>query len=238
MIWIVFLLLAAAAMAPAAWRARGRLTPRGRTESALALHRAQLAELDRDLAEGRISAQDHATAMLEVQRRLLSSADMAEPEPRTSSRVPLLAALVLVPAVAFGLYMTGGHPELPAQPLAQRMQQADQHMRQEAALVGELRRVLTTLDPHSDKAVQGYVLLGQVENSLGHFAEAGQAWRKALDVTFDPLLAAQCAEAESRAEGRVTPAAADLFRKALAAAPADAPWRGQVQERLSSVQTN
>jgi cytochrome c-type biogenesis protein CcmH len=238
MTWLAFLLLAVAAMAPAAWRVRGRLTSRGRTESDLALHRAQLAELGRDLAEHRISASDHATATLEVQRRLLNSADAQEPEMRTSSRGPLLLAVVLVPLAAFGLYLTGGHPELPAQPLAPRMQRAEQRMKEEAALVVQLRQVIATVDPHSDKARQGYVLLGQVEESLGHFAEAAQAWRQALDVTFDPLLAAQCAEAESQAEGRVTEAAASLFRRALAAAPADAPWRQQVEARLSSVQTN
>jgi cytochrome c-type biogenesis protein CcmH len=238
MIWLAFLLLAAAAVAPAAWRACRRLTPRGRTESALALHRAQLVELDRDLAERRISPADHATAVLEVQRRLLSSADAPEPELRTSSRLPLLVAMGLVPVAAFGLYLTSGHPELPAQPLAGRMQVAEQRMKEEAALAGKLRAVIATVEPHSDKARQGYVLLGEVEESLGHYAEAAQAWRQALDVTFDPLLAAQCAEAESRAEGRVTEAAAVLFRRALAAAPADAPWRGQVEERLASVQTN
>src|ERR1700733_9875653 len=140
MIWLAFLLLAVAAVAPAAWRACWRLAPRGRTESALALHRAQLAELDRDLAEHRISSADHATAVLEVQRRLLVSADSPEPELRKSSRAPLLVAMGLVPLAAFGLYLTGGHPELPAQPLADRMQRAEQRMKEEAALVGQLRQ--------------------------------------------------------------------------------------------------
>ncbi len=235
MIWLAFLLLAAAVVAPAAWRTCRRLTPRGRTESALALHRAQLAELDRDLAERRISPADHATAKLEVQRRLLSSADAPEPDLRTSSRVPLLVTVALLPVVAFALYWTSGHPELPAQPLAARLQRAEQATQRETALAAELRQAIAAVDPHSAKARQGYVLLGRVEESLGHQAEAAQAWRQALAVAFDPLLAAQCAEAESRAEGRVTKEAATLFRSALAAAPADAPWRSQVEARLASV---
>ena len=51
----------------------------------MALHRAQLAELDRDLAEGRIAAAEHANAVLEVQRRLLTAARRAPKRGRASA---------------------------------------------------------------------------------------------------------------------------------------------------------
>jgi cytochrome c-type biogenesis protein CcmH len=34
------------------------------------------------------------------------------------------------------------------------------------------------------------------------------------------------AEGQTRLDGKVSPDSADLFRRALAAAPANAPWRG------------
>ena len=61
---------------------------------------------------------------------------------------------------------------------------------------------------------------------------AAKAWQRALANRFDPTLAAETAEAMTEANGHVTPAAAALFRRALAAAPADAPWRGMVERRL------
>ena len=49
------------------------------------------------------------------------------------------------------------------------------------------------------------------------------------------MLAAMAADAASRAEGRISPDSAALFRQALAAAPADAPWRSVVEQRLAEV---
>ena len=121
MIWLAVLLLAGFALAPLALVLRGRAEARGRRDADLALHRAQLAELDRDLAEGRIAPAEHATATLEVQRRLLAAAGSEEAEPGAGRRAPLFAALVLVPLAGAALYGLGGHPGLPAAPLAERI---------------------------------------------------------------------------------------------------------------------
>jgi cytochrome c-type biogenesis protein CcmH len=233
MIWLALVLLAAAAMLPLAWSLRHAAQARGRREAALALHRAQLAELDRDLAEGRIAAPEHATAVLEVQRRLLAAAGAAEAAPPRASRGPVIATLVLVPLAAFGLYLVGGSPEMPAQPLAQRMARAEQKAREDAVLVEALRQHLAALDPRSERAREGYILLGNAEDQRGDLPAAAEAWHTALAARFDPTLAAQTAEALSRVAGRVTPEAAALFRQALAAAPADAPWRPIAEQRLA-----
>ncbi|MBV9757277.1 MAG: c-type cytochrome biogenesis protein CcmI [Alphaproteobacteria bacterium] len=239
MIWFALAMLAAAAVAPLAWSLRRTARAIGRREADVALHRAQLAELDRDLAEGRIAPAEHAAAVLEVQRRLLAAAEPREQtatdQKRTGprSRTPLIATALLIPIAALLLYLPGGHPELPAQPLAERMAKAEQRMRQAAALIGELRQQLATLDPHSERAREGYVLLGNFEDASGNLPEAAAAWRKALDVRFDSTLAAQAAEAITRMHGSVTPEAAALFRRALAEAPADAPWRAIAEQRLA-----
>ena len=66
----------------------------------------------------------------------------------------------------------------------------------------------------------------------GKTAEAAQAWRVALHTKFDPALAAETAELEIDAAGHMTPDAAALFKRALAKAPPDAPWRNLVKRRL------
>jgi cytochrome c-type biogenesis protein CcmH len=234
MIFVGIVLLALVALAPLAWALARQGTGRGRRESALRIQAAQLAELDRDLSDGRIGATEHATAKLEIQRRLLAAAEIAEPEARSGSVLPLAAALALVPALAVGLYFEShGRPDLPAAPLARRILTQAKDNQQAEALVAKLRDKLAALDQTSEVARQGYILLGNAEDSLEHLALAADAWHKALSIRFDPGLAALTAEAQTRLEGRVSDESLTLFHRALAEAPADAPWRKFVEERLA-----
>ena len=240
------LLLGVLALLPAARALLGTgVAPRDRHAPALALHRAQLRELERDRAQGLIEGSEHQAARLEVERRLLAAADAQAASGGTvSSRSspqfspPSLpwgaaAVLALVLPAALGLYLLGGHPELPAQPERLRMVQAEARARQDDALIATLRRGLAGLDPATPSARQGYVLLGQVEASRGNLAAAAAAWRVALAHGFDPTLAVQAAEAQTRADNGVSAASAALFRRALDAAPADVPWRELAEQRLA-----
>ena len=231
MVWIMIAVLAVAALAPLAIALEKGADSRGARDLAVGLHRAQLLELDRDLAEGRILPAEHATAVLEVQRRLLAAAEKPERAATTGSRAPVLAVMALAPALAFGLYMIGGSPTMPSvTPNGDQARQ--QRLMEEAALIGQLRETLGTLDPNSERAREGYVLLGNVEASRGNDAAAVQAWRTALQGKFDPELAVRTAQAAERAEGGLSTSSAALLRRALAAAGPDAPWRAAVQERL------
>ncbi|MGC8468638.1 MAG: c-type cytochrome biogenesis protein CcmI [Acetobacteraceae bacterium] len=233
MIWLGIAVLCAVVLLPlAVSELRGAGALRGRRAPALALLRGQLVELDRDLAEGRIAPPEHEAAVIEVQRRILAEARLAEPAVHVSGRSPTLVAFVLVPVGALALYLVGGSPGLPAAPLAERVAAAEARARQEMALIDELKAALARLDPTSAKARRGYVLLGNAEARLGNMLGAAQAWQQALAAKFDPTLAAECAEAMTEANGHVTPAAAALFRRALATAPAGAPWRAMVERRL------
>ncbi len=235
MIWLAIVLLAAIALAPLALSLRRASVARGRREAAIALYRAQLAELDRDLADGRIAASEHASAVLEVQRRLLAVAGSVEAASGTGSRGPVLLALLLVPVGAFALYLLGGSPGLPSVPLAERIAAAREREARAVSLIAQLRQRLAELDPHTEQARQGYILLGNAEATRGRLQEAADAWRTALATRFDPTIAAEAAEAITEVQGHVTDEAAMLFRQALAASPPDAPWRPMAEKRLSEV---
>ena len=231
MIWLAIAALALAALAPLLLILRRRTQARGAQAMALDLHRAQLGELDRDLAEHRILPAEHATAVLEVQRRLLAAAERPDATARTGSRAPLVLTLMFVPATALALYLVSGQPFLPSLPpevTALRQQRAQQ----EAGLIAQLRSRLRSLDPATDQARQGFVLLGTAEEARGNDAAAADAFRTALAARFDPVLAIRAAEAATRAEGALSTESAGLLRQALAVAPADAPWRSAVEARL------
>jgi cytochrome c-type biogenesis protein CcmH len=233
MIWLAVAVLAGVSLAPLALSLRRAAVTRSRREAAIALHRAQLVELDRDLADGRIAASEQASAALEVQRRLLAAAGSGEPDTQANATSTVWFALVLLPIGALALYLVGGSPEMPAQPLADRIAAARLREAREATLITELRKRLDAIDPHSEQARQGYVLLGNAEASRGRLQDAADAWRTALTVRFDATLAAEAAEAISEVNGEVTVEAAALFRRALTEAPPDAPWRPMAEKRLS-----
>ena len=234
MIWLLIPALMTAALAPLAFVLRRTAAARGGRDPALALHRSQLTELDRDLAEGRILPAEHATAVLEVQRRLLAVADTADRPAVMGARWPVFASLVAVPLIAIGLYAVGGQPYLPTLSGDSAEMAGLKRQAEEVALIQQLRERLLTLDPRTDQARQGYVLLGNVEEARGNDAAAAEAWRTALIAQFDVTLAVRAAEAATRAEGKVSEVSAALFRRALAAAPADAPWRAAVEGRLAT----
>ena len=229
MIFVLIALLALAVLAPVLLGLRGRVDSRGTRDLAVDLHRTQLREIDRDLAEGRILPAEHATAKLEVQRRLLAAAAAEEAVPRMGARWPVIATVLIVPIAAIGLYaVSGSKPMMPSSTGGGDQARAAE----EATLIDGLRAQLSTMDPNTDKARQGFALLGSVEEQRGNDAGAAVAFRMALQGKFDPTLAARAAEATVKAEGGVSDSTAALFRRALAAAPVDAPWRQYVEQRL------
>jgi cytochrome c-type biogenesis protein CcmH len=231
MIWLAMAVLALVTIAPlgwAAWRG-GRL--RSRRDAAMALHRAQLTELDRDFSEGRILAEEHQAAKLEVQRRLLADGALPEAAAVKSGTWPVLVTAVLIPAVAVVLYVTSeGRPTFPP-PGAPATQQEAQE-RQDDAMITELRNRLAIMDPTAERTLEGYTILGQAELKRGRLDQAAAAWQHVLAQHFDPTLAVETAEVMLETAGHMTPDARDLFKRALAAAPPDAPWRKGIELRM------
>lgn len=233
MIWLAIPLLIVVTMAPLGWTAWRADRVRGRQEAALSLHRAQLHELDRELGAERLTAADHQVAVLEVQRRLLAEAERDEAPIRRGGWTAVGVTFALVPCGALALYLVGGHPELPAQPLAARLAAGSKQSARDAELIEALKTSIASLDPHSGQARQGWVILGSAQASRGDMTGAADAWSRALSIQFDPQLAVETAEAETEASGYISPQAAGLFRQALATAPADASWRPMAERRLA-----
>jgi cytochrome c-type biogenesis protein CcmH len=232
MIWLAIITLTILALSPLAWVMGAQARVRGRQDTALTWHRAQLAELDRNLAEGQLLPVEHGQAVLEVQRRLLAADNEPDRVPRQQGRGLLKLALVLVPLAALGLYLIGGMPGLPAAPLAGRDLKAEAVVQDYQRMAAKLKAQIATYDPQSDEARRGYVLLGGLEARAGDMQAAVADLSHALALRFDPVLAIETAEAMTLAAGHDTPDAAALLRRALDTAPPNAPWRAMVEKRL------
>ncbi|WP_137179304.1 c-type cytochrome biogenesis protein CcmI [Roseomonas sp. AR75] len=227
-IWILVGGLALLAMLPLAVILLRPARARGRGEADLALYRAQLAELDREKEAGRLDETAHAAARLEVQRRILAAPKEDAAGAGRRSAALLGAALFLVPAVAISLYLVRGVPDMPSAPYDLRQRQAQA----EEQLLEQLRARIAQLDPRSEQARQGFILLGNAERNRGRNAAALESWNRALAIRFDPQIAADVAELQME-EGNLAEATT-LLGRALLQQPQDIRLRfltGLVEER-------
>jgi cytochrome c-type biogenesis protein CcmH len=175
MIFLWMLGLAILLMLPLGFAFGGRRGLRNRRETALRLHRAQLDELARDLADNRIGAGEYAAAKLEVERRLLAADAAAEPVQDGNARLLLFATMIAVPVMAFALYLPDSTPNVPSEPHAQwvkRQQDADAQL---VGFIAALRMRLASVDPNSPDASQGEAYLGEALSE-----QAGQITPEAL----------------------------------------------------------
>jgi len=252
-LWFVFALMTAAAFAVLWPLSRASDVQAG---SDLAVYRDQLEELDRDRAAGLIGETEAQAARVEISRRLIAAADVAEfahSLPIGSSlwrrRAITVAAVVVLPIVAAVLYLTLGSPELPGRPLEARLRTVHEH-RSIANLVSQVE---SHLERDPDDA-RGYEVLAPVYLRLGRFDDAVNARRKLL------ALSGENAERQSdlgealtaAANGIVTADGKKVFDRALVLDPkalkanffvglapeqncakAAAIWRGMLEEAPS-----
>jgi cytochrome c-type biogenesis protein CcmH len=226
-LWLLAGLLSAAVVAllalPLLKRGRGA----DEAHPDLAVYRDQLAELDREVAQGLLPETQAAAARLEIQRRLLAAASEAEKAPpaRWSGKAVQLGAVLvlLLPAAAAAIYLDIGSPQLPASPFAARAPVGAQN-RELATLVDQLTERMRA-NPQDPK---GWILLGEAEGELGGYADSAQAYGKAIaalqakSVPVPADLQSRYGESlAAAADGQVTPAAKSAFTAALATDPHD-----------------
>jgi cytochrome c-type biogenesis protein CcmH len=217
MLWVVFALMTAAAVLAVLWPlARARAAaPAGND---LVVYQDQLAEIERDRAANRIAEAEAEAARIEVSRRLLAAADAAGKRAEPTSiawrrRTAAIAALVLVPLGACGLYLFLGSPDLPGEPLAARAPTAPEH-RSIASLVAQVEAHLAR-NPNDGR---GWEVIAPVYMRMGRFDEAVTARRNALRILGpDATREANLGEAlAAQADGVITADAKASFERALA----------------------
>ena len=220
-LWLVIALMTAAAVFAVLWSLGQAASEQAGGD--IAVYRDQLAEIERDLRAGLVSEADAQAARTEVSRRLIAAADAAEfahslpvGSPLWRRRAAAIAAVVLLPFVAVALYLVIGSPQLPGQPLGERLRA----VHQDASITSLVAKVEAHLERNPDDA-RGYEVLAPVYLRLGRFADAVNARRKAL------ALSGENAERQSdlgealaaAANGIVTADAKSAFERSLALDP-------------------
>jgi len=217
-LWFLFALMTALAVFAVLWPL-GRSREPAPSGSDVLVYRDQLQEVERDRAAGLTPEEEAQAARVEVSRRLLSAADAVEAETRGSPsaalwrrRAAALAALVVLPLGAGGLYLSLGSPGLPGQPLAKRV--ANPHADQSIdSLVAQVEDRLAQ-NPEDGR---GWELLAPIYLRMGRFADAAQARRNALSLNGENAARqADLGEAlTAAANGVVTAEAKGAFARAV-----------------------
>ena len=226
MIWTIF-----AAMTGAAIFALLRPLSHGRTQDfadiadAKSLYRAQLKEIDRDLARKLIAPAEAEAARAEAGRRLLRAANdepgpAAETEPslrrRRASSALMLSLVPLLALLVYGLY---GSPSFSDQPLAARLEKAGPE--QDFAVVIARMEAHLAANPTDAK---GWSLIAPIYLRQGRYDEAVKAFAATIRYGKpDTELHAGLGEARIlEAGGVVTAAAREAFAEAVKLDPKNA----------------
>jgi len=241
-------------------------------ESVVAVFRRQLTNLDGEIAQGRLAADEAAAVRAEITRRMLAAADQETQNSRravlgsaaSSWRIGVAIGIAaLLPAAALAIYSVVGAPAAIERGGSGAAAPATSDRAKLAAAAEQLKARLQQEPGH----VEGWVLLARTFASLERYPEARTAYSQAIALApKEPRLHAELGEllvlaagggvtAEAEAEfakagddprARFYGAEAALqrgdreaakatLRTLLATAPAEAPWRKVVQERLAEI---
>jgi cytochrome c-type biogenesis protein CcmH len=187
----------------------------------LAVYRDQLAEIERDVERGILSADEAAAAKSEIGRRILALTPSAAPRAATSRPLVVAAiAILALPFAAWTLYWELGSPSLPDEPLASRKAadtQTAQTDNPHGDMADAVQKLTAHLQAHPDD-VEGWLLLARSEIDLSRYTDAVEAYRHAADLSGQkPEIVGDWGEAQVLAAGgTVTAQAKQAFETALA----------------------
>jgi cytochrome c-type biogenesis protein CcmH len=178
-LWLLFGLMTAGATFAVLWPL-GQVRSAPRAGSDVAVYRDQLDEVARDRAAGLIAEAEAEAARVEVSRRLIAAADAhadSVPAPGATfrRRAAGIAVLIGIPAIAGGLYLALGSPELPGQPLASR----DAIPVQDRSLDALVVEVESRLAQNPEDG-RGWDVIAPVYMRTGRFDDAAKAYRNSL----------------------------------------------------------
>ena len=169
-----------------------------------AVYRSHFAELEREHDAGRLADGEYAQAREEAERRLLRDAAEA-PAVAAATAAPLamlIAIIVALPALAFGLYAVFGEPG------ALRSASIAESMRSDPASAASIRREdLVAHLARNPRDGRGWVLLARVDFAADQFSAAAESYRKALaaspKIAADAGIWCEYADALGMAQGGV-----------------------------------
>ena len=165
------------------WRTTGAVYQTHQREQALshvAVYREQLAELERELAQGTLDQAGFDLSHEELTQRLLEDAPPAAPSESSAPSRPkwMMGGLgVLIPALAFAMYFTVGTPiALDPQLTAQASGEEQITPERLATMADQLAQRLEK-EPNN---AEGWVMLGRIQRALARYDEADLALQKSL----------------------------------------------------------
>lgn len=187
--FLVLIGLALAFMLTPLLRARtpdaGRVAPDARIAN-LQVLREQLAGLDSELAEGKLSPEQHRASRIEIERRALEE-DAASDKallPRRSAKTAIALAIT-VPLLTFALYAVLGDPESLLPPEARRVAAkpgGEIGAPEIAAMVEKLAQRLETQATPQEGDAQAWIMLARSYAVLQRYAESSRAYERARKV--------------------------------------------------------
>lgn len=211
-----------------------------RLDSALAIYRDQLAEIERTRADGTVSEADAAAARIEVERRILTAANASDTAaPRDSATLhrflpPALA--LLIPLLALGVYLNVGRPGLPAAPFASRPAgehpNPNQPITAERMLAEARARLAENPDDPEALAELGEALVLEADGTVT--PAAVEALTRALARRPDNPRAAYYLGLHEAQSGE-SKAAVARWQALEAASPPDAPWLPMLRAEIARV---
>lgn len=198
------------------FRTREGVVP-ARAEHDAEIYRAQISELEADVARGAIRPEDAAVSRAEIGRRLLKVS--AEAGQRSTARAgagraPIFAGLavaLVLPIGAFLFYDRTGSPELPDMPLAAR---------EAGEMPNDLPIMVATIEKRLRETPNdgmGWSVVAPVYLRIGEPAKAADAFRNAIRLS-GPSAQKEAGLGEALVQvagGQVTRDAEDAFRRSL-----------------------
>ena len=190
----------------------------GLQEANLDVLRAQRREIEADLANGTLPADAREDALSELVTRAQKDLE-PEPAPAPVARRPVMVAVatsVLVPALAFGIYLGVGNPGA-TDPKALARPESPHSDPQIVAMVESLAMKVRE---RPDDA-RGWSLLARSMGALGRFKESADAYAHLVKLTpDDPQVLADYADALGMTQGRsLAGKPYELAKKALSIDP-------------------
>ncbi len=189
----LFWIIAAVLLLLAMWLVAGHLLRKtasagagdGARATNIAVLKAQLQQLDLDLAAGRLDAAQHQQSRAEIERRALEEESVASaPASVGSPRATLVLVLLAVPVLALALYSALGTPQAlsPEARVAAAPHGGDVTQQDMEVMIAKLAERMEKQPPGQVSDTEGWVMLGRSYAAMQRYPDAKRAFARALQL--------------------------------------------------------